>query len=636
MDLNGQLVSVSGGDPNEWAWANQEPPDGDAARLSIETSGLYTLTTLMREDGFRLDRLLLTTDTTTIPAGEGPVESERQAVVASISLTTTSRVIVYTYDHLYRLTAADYSTGEAFAYAYDPLGNQTALTETLSLTSTVVMTYTYDAANRLVTARADDDSMTWHYTYDDNGNLLRQTPGGTNPAEGETRYSYDAANRLVQVELFTGGSYTLLSEAEYNGVGERVALTTWAMGISQTVSYVVAGGELLVADKGSEETLYLYGQTLIAEYDGEWHYPLRDSNSSVRQTVDENGTVTSGQTYKPFGEILQEGGPYQSAFGFLGAQLDRVSGLLYVGGRYYDPVTGRYLTPNHGQANPYTPIQGPGFWLLLPLIGIVVAWKGRKSGAGRMFVLICVMGTGVLLAGCGEVPPGPTPTQPPGTPTNTPIPPTLPSPQPTTPNIPTSSPSPTLPSTPTPSPTLPPTPCPPTDTPTSTPTPTPQWPKPNCSGSICIDPATDTEQEMVAHVLLQEGGTTLGLQGMLNIAQVIRNRVNSSSFPNDAVGVVSDGNGGQFNAWRAPSIRDGSTQWNNAMSLADMLLTGEGTFATSSGISENTLYFQSCDITQVPLDTNIKPVHEDTGGGRIQYYYDSAPSFGCIVPTPTN
>jgi hypothetical protein len=41
--------------------------------------------------------------------------------------TTTTRVITYTYDKLYRLTDADYSTGEAFGYAYDPVGNPVLL-----------------------------------------------------------------------------------------------------------------------------------------------------------------------------------------------------------------------------------------------------------------------------------------------------------------------------------------------------------------------------------------------------------------------------------------------------------------------------------------------------------------------------
>jgi hypothetical protein len=54
------------------------------------------------------------------------------------SYTTTTRVITYTYecaasleqgerDKLYRLTGADYSTGEEFSYAYDAVGNPVSL-----------------------------------------------------------------------------------------------------------------------------------------------------------------------------------------------------------------------------------------------------------------------------------------------------------------------------------------------------------------------------------------------------------------------------------------------------------------------------------------------------------------------------
>jgi YD repeat-containing protein len=60
-----------------------------------------------------------------------------------------TRTITYTYDGLYRLTEADYSSGERFEYAYDAVGNMTAVTTTI--TSTVVSTREYDIANRLIT-----------------------------------------------------------------------------------------------------------------------------------------------------------------------------------------------------------------------------------------------------------------------------------------------------------------------------------------------------------------------------------------------------------------------------------------------------------------------------------------------------
>jgi RHS repeat-associated protein len=476
VGLNGEVTNLTGFAPEEWTWANRQIPSGDPATLSIETSGIYTLSTMMYEDGLRLDRLLLTTDTTYLPTGSGPIETARQTGAAS-SATTLTRTIVYTYDHLYRLTEADYSTGEFFAYAYDPMGNQTAITETIA--STIVTTYTYNTANQLATARADDDGIVWHYTHDANGNLLRQTPSGTAPADGETRYTYNAANQLVQVELYSGGSYVLLSEATYNGNGERMSLTTYALSVPQTVTYVVAQGQLLVADDGSEETFYLHGHGLIAEYAGAWSYPLNDGTGSLRQTVDEGGTVTLARSYQPFGSILQEEGTYETIFGYMGGQLDRLSGLLYANGRYYDPSTGRYLTPDRSfdplrpsTLNPYAPLQGPALWLFAPLIGIILLRRRGKGGPWRILMLVCVIGLGLSLVSCGgggegtPVPgatPGPTPVPTlvvPPSPTQ-PEPPTQPSTPPTTPEepptqqTPESPPSsPTSTSTASPSPTL--------------------------------------------------------------------------------------------------------------------------------------------------------------------------------------
>jgi YD repeat-containing protein len=62
---------------------------------------------------------------------------------------SATHVITYTYDPLNRLTAADYrsttltagSTGEHYEYAYDAVGNRTAMTKTTALAETTVTTY---------------------------------------------------------------------------------------------------------------------------------------------------------------------------------------------------------------------------------------------------------------------------------------------------------------------------------------------------------------------------------------------------------------------------------------------------------------------------------------------------------------
>jgi YD repeat-containing protein len=228
VGLDEQTVEVTGFAPGEWSWAS-EAANGETATLAIATTGVYTLNLFMREDGLRIDRLLLTTDTNTIPDGLGPPESARLFGVLTPGVLT--RTIVYTYDNLYRLTAADYSTGEFFDYTYDDRGNRLSQT---TLAGTTV--YTYDAANRLT--QVDGQAYTW----DNNGNLL---------SDGPRTFTYDSENRLASV--VEGGTTTSFS---YNGDGDRYAQTIGGV----TTDYVldpVGLAQVLVETTTGQDMIYL-------------------------------------------------------------------------------------------------------------------------------------------------------------------------------------------------------------------------------------------------------------------------------------------------------------------------------------------------------------------------------------------
>jgi hypothetical protein len=51
--------------------------DGPVATINVTSAGVHTVNLWMREDGFRVDRLLLTTNTGFVPNGTGPAESMR-------------------------------------------------------------------------------------------------------------------------------------------------------------------------------------------------------------------------------------------------------------------------------------------------------------------------------------------------------------------------------------------------------------------------------------------------------------------------------------------------------------------------------------------------------------------------------
>jgi hypothetical protein len=56
---------------SEWSWV-KDTKDGEDATLKIDAPGKRTLNVWMREDGFVIDRILLTTDKAYVPEGKGP------------------------------------------------------------------------------------------------------------------------------------------------------------------------------------------------------------------------------------------------------------------------------------------------------------------------------------------------------------------------------------------------------------------------------------------------------------------------------------------------------------------------------------------------------------------------------------
>lgn len=216
--------------------------------------------------------------------------------------------IDYTYDALNRLTAADYSDGKFYHYAYDPVGNR--ISQQTHLGNDI---YVYDDANRLASVNGKP------YTWDNNGNLLD---------DGANLYTYDVANRLVSVNGTT--SYA------YNGLGDRLTEngTHYTLDLNTGLTQVLADGT----------NTYLYGLGRIAErQDGIIEYHLGDALGSVRQLTNNDGEVVLARSYDPYGNTLQSFGAGETVYGFTGETTD-ANGLIYLRARHYSPGMGRFLT----------------------------------------------------------------------------------------------------------------------------------------------------------------------------------------------------------------------------------------------------------------------------------------------------
>jgi hypothetical protein len=69
------VATLTGFTPREWDWANSDA-NGGVVTIEVTEPGLHTFYLWQREDGLRLDRILLTMDGGYNPTDNGPTESE--------------------------------------------------------------------------------------------------------------------------------------------------------------------------------------------------------------------------------------------------------------------------------------------------------------------------------------------------------------------------------------------------------------------------------------------------------------------------------------------------------------------------------------------------------------------------------
>ncbi len=207
-----------------------------------------------------------------------------------------------------------------------------------NLTSDGRWTYTWDAENRLVkmTTRptaisAGAPNVTLDYTNDFKGRRIAEKtttlPAVGIPSVSETRFLYESWNSVAEFSKSgtTGGppvlSKTLLWGLDLSGTPQG------AGGVS---------GLLLITAHSAPLTSYL---------------PSYDSNGNINAWTNSTGQLIRRQDYDPFGNLtLRE--EYATIAnldeilndGFSTKPKDVITGMLYYGHRFYDPLAGRWLS----------------------------------------------------------------------------------------------------------------------------------------------------------------------------------------------------------------------------------------------------------------------------------------------------
>ncbi|TAG67879.1 MAG: hypothetical protein EAZ25_05665 [Oscillatoriales cyanobacterium] len=246
----------------------------------------------------------------------------------------------YLYDKRNQLTAADHTNtnNPDESYSYDGNGNRTS-----SRTSS---SYQTGVNNRL------QSDGTYNYGYDDEGNLIRRQE----ISNGKVRdYQWDYRNRLVGVvDKNASNVETQRVQFAYDVLGRRIAKN-----VNGVVTSFVYNGDNVLLDfvdadgVGSGQPVldkrYLHGagvdQVLAQEgSNGNVTWQLTDHLGTVRDLVNNSGSVVNHLTYDSFGRVVAEtNSAVDSRYLFTGREFDEEVGLSYYRARYYDGFSGRFI-----------------------------------------------------------------------------------------------------------------------------------------------------------------------------------------------------------------------------------------------------------------------------------------------------
>ena len=277
--------------------------------------------------------------------------------------------------------------GEKLSYTYDDNGN----IETIRKNGVLQETYHYDVLNQLVRADSAAQNKSFVYAYDAGGNILSvkeyaYTTGALGTAVKTVNYGYTDGTWKDLLTSYAGQTIT------YDGIGNPLSYRdglsmTWRNGrelasltkngvtasylydesglrTKKTVggvvtNYHVIDGRLYGEYTGSHRLLYMFdeaGTRYSFLYNGSTYYYVFNGQGDVIGITDGTGNMLARYTYDAWGKPLTitdgagadvSGNASHIAnvnpFRYRGYYYDKESGLYYVGSRYYDPQTGRFI-----------------------------------------------------------------------------------------------------------------------------------------------------------------------------------------------------------------------------------------------------------------------------------------------------
>ncbi|MGQ0633718.1 MAG: RHS repeat-associated core domain-containing protein [Planctomycetaceae bacterium] len=299
--------------------------------------------------------------------------------IDSAIYATNNKDQAYTYDNLHRLVTSDQGTlsGTTISgtpvreedFTLDALGNwSTYLTKAAGVTD-LNQSRTHNDVNE-ITQIAGSSTYIGH---DSAGNTVK----APKPSSWSAAYTFvfDAWNRLVTVK---DGANTVLA-LTYDGRNYRITKAVYTAGSLSFTDHTYYNDDWQALEvrreiSGTEDTdpreqfvwhpFYIDALAVryydsdtdanLAELSDGTHYYTHDANSNVTAIANASGTVLERYQYDPYGRLtvldanfatdgdglsdVDNGTTYTERL------FDAESGRYYFRNRYYDPVTGRFLS----------------------------------------------------------------------------------------------------------------------------------------------------------------------------------------------------------------------------------------------------------------------------------------------------
>ena len=315
--------------------------------------------------------------------------TEFSALGALEAYNIGTRNVSLHYDNIGRLDYQGCSDIQSMSYSYDPMNNLKYRVDDITNQKEA---FDYDNLNRLtginyLKNNIEKPRFEASIDYDETGNILSKSGVGSNLMYGEngkphaltsinTPMGYQPPKQDINYTYFNKVKSIDQNDGEYTydytyGIDHQRRKTVYKEnGVLKRTKYYIGNYEKVIEEDGDVVEYHylnandgLFGIFVKTnDGNGELKYILSDHLGSLTTVLDDNGDVEQAYSYDAWGKPRLYNNWTEDAVnhlladrGFTGHEhLPSVFGLIDMNGRMYDPILGRFLSPD-----PY--VQAPDF-----------------------------------------------------------------------------------------------------------------------------------------------------------------------------------------------------------------------------------------------------------------------------------